>query len=44
VPLAVSLWPPECTLLRSQSQRSQGNTKRRILCNFKMTILLPIAA
>jgi hypothetical protein len=25
-------------------QRSQGNTERRILCNFKMTTLLPIAA
>jgi len=44
VPQAVSLWPPECTVLRSQSQCSHGNPERRILCNFKMTILLPIAA
>ena len=25
-------------------ERSQGNTERRILCNFKMTTLLAIAA
>ena len=47
MPQAVSLWPPECNVLTSQShsgERSQGNTERRILCNFKMTTLLPIAA
>ena len=39
MPQAVSLWPPERNVLTSQQRvkRSQGNTERRIQCNFKMT-------
>jgi hypothetical protein len=48
VPQAVSLWLPECNVLTlaitHSGERSQDNTERRILCNFKMSTLLPIAA
>jgi 3-oxoacyl-[acyl-carrier protein] reductase len=40
---AVSLWPPECDV-RLRGEPSQGNKERRILCNFKLTTWLPIAA
>jgi len=46
VPQVVSLWPPEAlTPQKTHSgERSQGKTERRILCNFKITTLLAIAA